>query len=168
MVNQAGLIALYDYNDYANSLLLDTAAQVSEADLHRKTSPSNDSVFHLLFHTLAVEHYFLSHCQNRPNRLTPDQFTSVSDLRSSWLQLETERKSYLSSVDDEALTQIIEVNFGEHQFQFTKWQVLTQALMHSTHHRGELSVVLTELGHPLPTLDIIVHFAKTSGQHWPW
>jgi uncharacterized damage-inducible protein DinB len=40
--------------------------------------------------------------------------------------------------------------------------------MHSTHHRGELSIVLTELGYPLPTLDIIVHFAEQSGQAWPW
>ncbi|HRV95102.1 MAG TPA: DinB family protein [Anaerolineae bacterium] len=168
MINQAGLMALYDYNDYANRLLFDTIAQVNEADLHREVSPSHDSIFQLLYHTLGVEYFFLSCCRDQPNRLARDKFSSAADLRRDWLQLEVDRKAYLASTDDEALAQIIEVNFGAHQFQFPKWQVLTQAFVHSTHHRGELSVVLTELGHPLPTLDIIVHFAKASGQPWPW
>jgi uncharacterized damage-inducible protein DinB len=48
------------------------------------------------------------------------------------------------------------------------WQLLIQGFLSSTHHRGELSIVLTQLGHPLPTLDIIIHFVEQSGQTWPW
>jgi uncharacterized damage-inducible protein DinB len=45
--------------------------------------------------------------------------------------------------------------------------LLAQAFVHSTHHRGELSIVLSHLGHPLPTLDIIIPFVTWSGQKWP-
>jgi uncharacterized damage-inducible protein DinB len=45
--------------------------------------------------------------------------------------------------------------------------LMLQSLIHSVHHRGELSIVMTGLGHPLPTLDIILHFARESGQPWP-
>lgn len=38
----------------------------------------------------------------------------------------------------------------------------------SFHHRGELSVVCTGLGYPLPTMDIILHFINQSGQSSPF
>ncbi len=69
---------------------------------------------------------------------------------------------------DADLDRQVQVTLRGRPFQFPMWQLLSQAFVHSTHHRGELSIVLTELGHPLPTLDIIVHFAKESGQAWPW
>jgi uncharacterized damage-inducible protein DinB len=48
------------------------------------------------------------------------------------------------------------------------WQLLVQAFVHSTHHRAELAILLGQMGHPLPTLDILIHFAQQSGQPWRW
>ncbi|UCC76110.1 MAG: hypothetical protein JSW37_11425, partial [Anaerolineales bacterium] len=42
------------------------------------------------------------------------------------------------------------------------------AVIHSVHHRGELSVVCTGLGYPLSTMDIILHFINQSGQSSPF
>lgn len=42
-----------------------------------------------------------------------------------------------------------------------------QAFVQSTHPRGELSIVLSQLGQSLPTLDIIIPFVTDSGQVWP-
>jgi uncharacterized damage-inducible protein DinB len=47
------------------------------------------------------------------------------------------------------------------------WLLLMQAFVHSTLHRGELSIVLSNFGHPLPTLDIIIPFIEWNGQIWP-
>ena len=45
--------------------------------------------------------------------------------------------------------------------------LLALYIYNSIHRRGELSIVLSGLGHPLPTLDIILHFFAQSGQEWP-
>ncbi|MFN8455860.1 MAG: hypothetical protein U0401_14540 [Anaerolineae bacterium] len=41
-------------------------------------------------------------------------------------------------------------------------------MLHSAQHRGELSILLSELGHPLLIDDIIVRFTEESGQSWPF
>ena len=69
-------------------------------------------------------------------------------------------------VSEDLLAQEIIIPIGGQDIKLARWQFLTQSLMHSTHHRGELSIVLTGLGHPLPTLDIIIEFVQESGQQW--
>ncbi|MDO9121852.1 MAG: DinB family protein, partial [Anaerolineaceae bacterium] len=75
---------------------------------------------------------------------------------------------YLNWVTNEKLLEIVDIPIGEHPFKLARWQLLTQSLLHSAHHRGELSIVMTGLGHPLPTLDAIIAFIHESGQTWPW
>jgi len=53
-----------------------------------------------------------------------------------------------------------------HPLTLPRWQMLAQSLLQSIHHRGELSIVMTQLGYPLPTLDPIIQFIKESGQVW--
>nr|MBP9041735.1 hypothetical protein [Anaerolineaceae bacterium] len=60
----------------------------------------------------------------------------------------------------------ITVQIGAGRFTLPRWQLLAQSLIHSIHHRGELSIVMTELGYPLPTLDPILKYVNDSGQVW--
>ena len=84
-----------------------------------------------------------------------------------WEQLAKESLAYLAASDDNDLGKEIKIATRGKPLHFFKWQALVQAFVHSTHHRGELSIILTELGAPLPTLDILIQFARESGQHWP-
>jgi uncharacterized damage-inducible protein DinB len=119
----------------------------------------------MLEHLLAVEAVFLARCQATPIE-RPD-LPTLADLIRYWAGVEQATQDFVAAQTDADLKREV-IAFSTQPLHFPVWQLLLQAFMHSTHHRGELSIVLTELGHPLPTLDIIVHFAEQSGQAWPW
>ncbi|MBN1286346.1 MAG: DinB family protein [Anaerolineae bacterium] len=168
-MDQSGLLALYTYNAYANKLVLDTAAQLTADELVGESSPSHGSVHRLLVHMLACEAYFLTCCQGRLLPFDPGQISTLDDIRRHWQALEQEQQSFIASLGADDLARMVHVDFGGGRptLDLPAWQLLMQAFLHSTHHRGELSIVLTGLGYPLPTLDIILHFIEQSGQEWP-
>jgi len=165
-INRDGLLALYTYNAYANRMVLDGLAQLSEDELTREPSPSHDSIHGLLLHMLRCEVGFLARCQERQVQV-PDLRT-LADTRLYWGNLMREQQDFIASLTESDLARDLAIQLRDRPFHFPMWQLLVQAFVHSTHHRGELAILLGQMGHPLPTLDIIIHFAKESGQEWPW
>ncbi len=165
-MNRDGLLTLYTYNTYANWLVLDTAAKLTEARLIQVSSPSHNSVHDLLVHMWNCEAYFVSVCRGHPLEESPSMPT-LAAIRNAWTDLAKETSDYIASLADTDLAQEITIIMKDQPLHLPKWQALVQAFVHSTHHRGELSIVLTELGCPLPTLDILIYFIEQSGQEWP-
>ena len=126
-MNRDGLAALYEYDAYANHLVLDGLAQLSEDEFTHAPSPSRSTVRTLFLHSLLGEAWFLAACQGR--KFEPPDLPALDDIRHFQSELEKEQ--------------------------------------HATQHRAELGIVLGQMGHPLPTMDIIVHFMHQSGQPWP-
>jgi uncharacterized damage-inducible protein DinB len=167
-INQDGLLALYTYNMYANELVLDTIENLTEKEFARESSPSRGSVHGLLSHMLECEAFFLARCQERSLELELVDLSTLANIRRYWHKLEQEQLDFIGSLNEADIVRHIQVQLREQNLVFPVWELLVQALIHSVHHRGELSIVLTELNHPLPTLDIILHFIKQSGQSWPY
>lgn len=166
-LNRSGLFALHTYNVYANNLVLETAAGMSEDKLKRTSSPSHGSVINLLQHIFGCEYYFLILCMGtKPEEAGTDLF-SLSTLREYFAALGERRAGYLNAVDEYELAAAINVQIGKGELTLPRWQLMAQSLIHSIHHRGELSIVMTGLGYPLPTLDPILKYVNDSGQEWP-
>lgn len=161
---------LHNYNSYANQLVLQTAAAMDETAFTAQSSPSHGSVQALLTHMLTTEFFFLARSEGKPvnPKGAPDKALSLPEITVAFAQIAEERAKYLNWVTEEKLLEIIEIPIGGQLFTLARWQLLTQSLLHTAHHRGELSIVMTGLGHPLPTLDPIIEFINESGQHWPW
>jgi uncharacterized damage-inducible protein DinB len=162
------LVALYNYNIYANRLVLDTAASLSDEEFTRPASPSHESVQMLLLHMIRAETFFLKQSQGQPVLPRPAAAPSLAQIRAYTDQLAQEQEAFVRSLAENDLKREVEYEMGGHPFRLAVWQMLAQAFVHSTHHRGELSIVLSGLGYPLPTLDIIIPFVTQSGQEWPW
>jgi len=169
-LDRSALLVLHQYNDHANGLVLKTAASLDEIAFCSSSSPSHNSVQELLTHMALVEFFFLSQCQGKPvsPREKPSTTLSLDEISVTFSQIANQRKYYLENVAQEKLDGSIEVSIGGKPFTLPRWQWIAQSLVHSTHHRGELSIVMTALGQPLPTLDILLQFVKDSGQEWPW
>jgi uncharacterized damage-inducible protein DinB len=167
-MDQDGLLALCAYSAYANKLVLDTVAQLTEEEFTCESSPSHGSVRSLLHHMLRVEAGYLATCQESLLPSKPPDLSTVAHIRRYWSKLEQERQDFVASLNEGEMVREISVQMGDQWLRFPIWQMLVQAFIHSIHHRGELSIVLTGLGYPLPTLDIIIHFTEQSGQTWPW
>lgn len=167
-MNKSSLLVLHHYNEYANDLVLKTAAGLDEKALTTPSSPSHSTVQGLLTHMLTTEFFFLARCEGKPIMpKAPATALSLEELRITFEQVAEERRKYLGWVSDELLAQEIAIPIGGKEIRLARWQFLLQSLIHSTHHRGELSIVMTALGCPLPTLDPILQFVRESGQEWP-
>jgi len=162
------LLALYAYNAYANRLVLETVARLTDDEFSRQSSPSHQSVRTLLMHLIGSEAYFLKLCQGQPLPARPAAPPTLAEIQGFANQLPGEQESFLKSSDEASLEREITFQMGDQTLHLPVWQLLVQAFVHSTHHRGELSIVLSHLGHPLPTLNIIIPFVAGSGQTWPW
>jgi uncharacterized damage-inducible protein DinB len=168
-LNKSALIVLHHYNSHANALLLQTAAGMDESALTAQASPSHGTVLALLTHMLTSEFFFLARSEGKPvnPRSAPDKTLDLQEITLAFGQVAAERQKYLNWVTDEKLLELVELPLNGKPYRLARWQLLTQSLVHSAHHRGELSIVMSGLGHPLPTLDPIIPFINESGQHWP-
>ncbi len=164
-MNRDGLLTLCEYNRYANQLVWEVVNRLTADELTRPVSPSHESVQSLLTHMLMVEAVFLARCQGGP--LDRPELPTLADVLGYWSNVAQAAQRFIAEQTDDDL-QCEMAAFDTRPLRLPRWQLLLQAFMHSAHHRGELSIVLTELGHPLPTLDIIIHFAEQSGQGWPF
>ncbi len=166
-INQGGLLALYTYDQRAVTMVLDVAEQLTEEEFNREISPSHGTVQRLLVHSMATEADFLAACQGHPMQFDVTSFQKREEIRAYWDGLEQRLHSYIQDASEEELQRELNITIRSETLRLMVWQLLLQAFLHAVHHRGELSILLTQLGHPLPTLDIILHFVEQSGQSWP-
>ena len=164
-MNRDGLLALYDYNAYADHLVLDGLAQLSEDEFTHAPSPSRSTVRTLFLHSLLGEAWFLAKCQGRTFE-QPD-LPTLNDICHFQGELEKEQQAFIATLSENDLAREAPIEFGGQPYHLPVWQLLVQAFLHATQHRAELGIVLGQMGHPLPTMDIIVHFMHQSGQPRP-
>jgi uncharacterized damage-inducible protein DinB len=169
-LDNSALLVLHEYNEYANNLVLDAAGKLREADLTCISSPSHGTVLGLLFHLLGTETHFLQACLGKELESQVDdlKMPSLCQIREKLSEVSCKRAGYLKRATDAEILQPVEVLIGGKLLTLPRWQLITQSLLHSAHHRGELSIVMTNLGRPLPTLDVIIQFVQNSGQEWPF
>ena len=168
-INRSALLVMHAYNDYANHLVLDTAEKMTPEELAKASSPSHGSVRELLLHIVLCEFGFILRCKGIPLDSINEDFEKLTfqGLRALYNKIAVMRKDYLDQVTEKELNEVVSIRIADHPLNLTRWQMLAQALIHSTHHRGELSIVMTGLGYPLPTLDPVIQFVCESGQDWP-
>ncbi|HEY0607032.1 MAG TPA: DinB family protein [Herpetosiphonaceae bacterium] len=165
VIDRQSLQALYRYNAHANALLLDALVQLDDGEYNEVRSPNYTSIRKLATHSFMVERFFLAQCQEHtPEPIDP---ATAEELRTAWLALNQAIADYLATTGDDEINRPRVVTLRQHPFEFPAWQLLTQALMHSTHHRGELALMLGAIGHGMPEHDIIRHFWEQTGQPWP-
>lgn len=165
-ISIALLRSLYGFNRRANQKLLQVLARLPAAELQAAPSPSRSNLWRLVNHMLYTEEHFIRCCRGEDyqRRLLPD----VDRLGEHWLALQNDALEFLENSSAGKLAEIVTVELGGREFQFSRWELLLQAVTHSIQHRGELSILLSEMGYPLPNMDLIVYLAEEHGIDWPW
>lgn len=160
------LTALAAYNAYANNLVFTSAEALGDEQFRRESGVSHSSVQRTLRHMLATERGFLGILRGVPApRL---ELETLAEIREKFVETDADFEGYIAGLDAEETNREVLVDFDQIQLKLPVWKILLQVLLHATHHRGELSIIMTGLGCPLPTLDIIAQFAQQDGQEWPW
>lgn len=168
-MDRKGLLALAEYHAYANRRLFAVAEKMSPEQFATPGEYSHGSVQRMLRHMLGTEVGFLALCQGRVEQRAPESL-SFAELRERFETTDQAMIDYICRLDAVELERTVEFAFssGQPPLQLPVWQIMVQVFVHATHHRGELSIIMTALGFPLPTPDIIIQFVQESGQTWPF
>lgn len=150
---------LFAYNQWANRRLLEAVTRLSAAELERALEGSFGSVRGTLRHIFWGEHWWLRFLQD--GSLIPDlQPGDLSDLpaiQAGWANLEKEQAAFVTALTDEAL--------GGTRFvrdkRYTLGELLQHILNHSTYHRGQVALLLRQLGHAPPATDYRLFLTET-------
>lgn len=127
---------------------------------HTPAAEKNDKVVKLLNHLDAVYRFFVLSVQGEPpTREELQAERSVPELRTSLAKIHKLADGYLPKLRESRLQDPVEVPWLK-DFQPTCMEALTQAVMHSQNHRGQLLTMLRTLGADTKPLDYIVWVSK--------
>ena len=166
---KALLSSLVEYGASVNLRLLDTAAELTQADFTRTLSPGFGSI-HLTFaHLLGAEELWFARWQGQsPSAmLAPEEVPTVAALRERMAPLVAARRANLASLDDARLAEVVEwTNMRGKAFALPRWQVIMHCANHATHHRSEIAAMLTQLGHEPDSTELLEYYLAQTGQAW--
>jgi uncharacterized damage-inducible protein DinB len=160
--------ALAQYNNHANSILLREASKLTAEEFANTPSPSRESVKTLLLHLFVVEAAYYARCRGDEFDFDLDAAESFHDVQKLAAETAKDLQSLMDSLKEEDFDREVTSTFGDESLHLPMWQMLLHTFMHTARHRGELSIILSQLGHPLPIPDLIVQFVDQSGQTWPF
>jgi uncharacterized damage-inducible protein DinB len=160
------LIALYDYNYWANKRYLIVAETLTEEQLFRKQGHSWDSVHAVLVHMMSSERMWPQRWRGeKAVFLDPRDFPTVASVREYWANVEKNMRAFLAEQTGQALLQeVTYTNPKGETFTLPLWQMMAHVPNHNTHHRGELAAMFTLLNISHPEEEVVQYFLVRSGQ----
>ena len=142
---------LFAYDAWANRRLLAAAARLSADDFTRDLGASFESVRGTLLHILWGEKRHLEFWRDgvRIDDPQAEEFPDVESLRATWSLVEQAREAFAGALSDEDLARLLSVR-GK---QFALHELLQHVANHSTYHRGQVVLLLRQLGQQPPSTD---------------
>lgn len=159
-MNKQDIQLLYNYNSWANTRILNAAANVTQEQFLAPDSHPHGVLRGILTHTLFAEWLWRMRCQGQSPviHMKPEDFPTFDSLRARWLEEEKALNAFITSLTNEKLN-------APFQYKTTRgdameevlWQVLAHVVNHGTQHRSEAAAILTELNHSPGDIDLIVY-----------
>jgi uncharacterized damage-inducible protein DinB len=142
------ILLLYDYNDWANQRILDTAVQVSPEQFVAPTGHCFGSLRGTLVHMLGGEYAWRRLWQHQTlayfGTFKEEEFPTLEVLRQRWAEEERALREYLVSLTDEDLVGYVRYTTPEGaKRERVLWHCLVHLVNHGTQHRSEAADILT-------------------------
>lgn len=157
------LEGMYQHGRFANARLLDQAEQLSDEELDVEQPGMFGSLRTTLQHMMQAQHGWLRRVQELDPVApwAPDAFPTIGDLRNQWDALDAETLSYVATLtDDQLLERIVMRSSRGWVMEAPRWQALVHQAFHQHQHRGEVAMVLTNLGHSPGEIDAFDWFEE--------
>ena len=167
-MNTEDILTLYEYNYWANSRILDTAALARSDQFLAPAVYSRGGLRPTLAHTLDGERSWRMLLQSGTMTfdLTEDQFPTLEALKGWWEAEEGEMRGYLASLKDEDMTDLVRYSTSTGvRRERVRWRCLVHVVNHGTQHRSEAAALLTGYGHSPGDLDFTVYLNERGGSN---
>lgn len=152
------IMELYQFNAWAARRMFESTSGLPEDQLTRDLGSSFPSVRDTLAHIVGSEWVWLSRWQGTSPTALPAgaQALGHSQIARWWEEIETNRRAFLLALTPATLDRDINyTNFAGQPLAFPLWRQLRHVVNHSTYHRGQITTMLRQLGHPPVATDMI-------------
>ena len=150
---------LYDYAYWANGQLLDVVRKLTPEEFTKSVAGGWGSVRTTLVHTMSAEWGWLGRSggTERGPRLDPEKFPTVESLVEQWDEVRTDALEFLATLSDDDLDRQVDFELGGHPLSMTVGEMLSHAMVHGVHHRGQVAMMLRQLGHVPGNFDLLFY-----------
>ncbi len=147
------------YNEWMNSRMYALCATLPDAELHKDRGAFFKSIYASLNHIAYGDLAFMSRFTGNPS-LVPDPavdlFGSFSRLRAEHASLDQRIVAWSASLSPEWLVESLTYTskIDGKSRTVPKWVLVTHLFNHQTHHRGQVTTLLSQMGLDIGTTDI--------------
>ena len=147
---------LFEYDRWANDKVIDAASSLTPEQFNRDLGGSFASVCHTLLHIIGGEWIWLQYWaagspsdefvsrlrQKRDELFHPKAFPTVAAVGQKWKEVESAQRDFVSAVTGAMLEQSVPFR-GTH---VTLVHLMQHLANHSTYHRGQIALMMRQLG----------------------
>lgn len=155
------------YHIWATNRLYDSISQISTEDYKKDVGLFFKSIHGTLNHLLVVEKIWLSRLLEKvyiPKSLAEELEENRDALKFELLQSITNWNSWIQSFDESNWQNIFRYQTMRGiEAELYYCDVVHHNMNHRTHHRGQITAAITQLGLPAPEIDY-VYFLQTLGK----
>ncbi len=157
---------LYDYNDWANQLMLSKATELPPEQWTQPTGFPWGDLRGTLIHILDTEYSWRNIWQHQ--RIVPDlaeseAFPTLEAVAARWKEEEQARQAYFSTLNDDAMDSILRYDIPEGRRERVLWHCLVHVVNHGTQHRSECAAMLTSFGYSPGDIDLTLFLNIRAG-----
>ena len=153
------------YNRWANRLVYETAAKVTDADYRADRGAFFGSLHGTLNHLLVADLIWMKRFTGQgeaPGRLDAILHHDFVSLRQA---REAQDERIITHIDDlREAALAADLSFRRvngDPVTMPLWQALAHFFNHQTHHRGQAHTLLTQMGQAVPQLDLLYYFQES-------
>jgi uncharacterized damage-inducible protein DinB len=170
MITMKQISDLYDYHYWARDRQLVACGVLTENDLIRPMGNGFESIRERLLHLWRIEWIWLQRFSGRSPVKLPDwplegAAWNLNTLIRLWREVELGMRMYLGTITAGALVgPFVYVKATGMRAQDPLWRVLIALVNNQTHHRGQITIMLRQLGEMPPPIDFLSYLDSMGSQ----
>lgn len=156
---------LHAFISWASNRIFDAVAGLPDADVMKDLKASHASIHGTLLHMVGAEKIWLSRWVGKPDArlIASDDASTLAAVRRVWEETGFAMAKFLGTMTDAKLKDTFTMTTAAGvAFTHAYGQAIQHVVDHSTYHRGQIVLLLRQLGHTPPGTGLIAFYRETA------